>query len=68
MWPLSMDIRLRVAMALDEGATVRAIATRFGVSVAFAVRIAQWQRTGRSQIPGKIGGHRRPLLAGQAGA
>lgn len=67
MLPLSMDIRSRVAMALEEGETVRAAAKRFGVSVASAVRIGQRQRAGRGQAPGKIGGHRCPVLAGEAG-
>ncbi|MFM2388472.1 MAG: hypothetical protein RLZZ437_27 [Pseudomonadota bacterium] len=45
--PLSMDLRMRVAAALEEGETVRAAAKRFGVSVASAVRIGQRQRSGR---------------------
>jgi transposase len=65
--PLSMDLRTRVAAALAEGETVRSAAKRFGVSVASAVRIGQRQRAGRGQVPGKIGGHRRALLAGEAG-
>ena len=64
---LSMDIRTRVAVALEDGDTVRVAARRFGVSVASAVRIGQRQRAGRGQIPGKIGGDRRPVLAGVAG-
>ena len=65
--PLSIDLRVRVAAALEQGATVRAAAKRFGVSVASAVRIGQRQRAGRGQAPGKIGGHRRPVLAGDPG-
>lgn len=53
--------------ALEGGETVSALARRFGVSVASAVRIGQQQRTGRGQVPGKIGGHRRALLAGETG-
>ncbi len=67
MAPLSIDLRLRVAAALEEGETVRAAARRFGVSVASAVRIGQRQRSGRGQVPGKIGGHRRAVLTGEAG-
>jgi transposase len=58
---------MRVAVALGEGETVRAAAKRFGVSVASAVRIGQRQRAGRGQVPGKIGGHRAPVLAGEVG-
>jgi transposase len=65
--PLSIDLRLRVAAALEDGETVRAAAKRFGVSVASAVRIGQRYRAGRGQSPGKIGGHRRPVLAGVSG-
>ena len=65
--PLSMDLRMRVAAALVEGETVRAVAKRFGVSVASTVRIGQRQRAGRGQAPGKIGGHRRAVLTGEAG-
>lgn len=65
--PLSVDLRLRVASALEEGETVRAAARRFGISVASAVRIGQRHRAGRGQMPGKIGGHRRQALAGKAG-
>jgi transposase len=65
--PLSIDLRLRVAVSLAEGETVRAAARRFGVSVASAVRIGQRQRSGRGQVPGKIGGIRRAALAGEPG-
>ena len=65
--PLSMDLRMRVAAALGDGASVRVAAKRFGVSVASAVRIGQRQRSGRGQVPGKVGGHRQRVLAGDAG-
>ncbi len=65
--PLSIDIRTRVAKALEDGETVRAAAKRFGVSVASAVRIGQRQRAGRGQVPGKVGGSRRAALAGESG-
>ena len=65
--PLSIDLRTRVATALAGGGTVRAAARRFGISVASAVRIGQRQRSGRGQVPGKIGGHRRQVLVGEAG-
>lgn len=65
--PLSMDIRLRVARALADGQTVRAAAKRFGISAASAVRIGQRQRSGRGQVPGKVGGSRRAALSGESG-
>ena len=64
---LSMDLRTRVACALEQGETVRAVAKRFGVSVASAVRISQRQRAGRGQVPGKVGGNRRAALSGESG-
>jgi len=63
--PLLIDLRLRVA--LEEGETVRSAAKRFGGSVASTVRIGQRQRAGGGQAPGKIGGYRRAVLAGEAG-
>jgi transposase len=65
--PLSVDIRIRVAQALEDGETVRSAAKRFGVSVASAVRIGQRQRSGRGQVPGKLGGAHRAALAGEPG-
>ena len=62
--PLSMDLRTRVADALDAGLTCRSAARRFGVSVATAVRIGQLRRSGRGLHPGKMGGHRGFALTG----
>ncbi len=61
--PLSLDLRERIAAALEEGLTTRAAAKRFDVSVATAVRLGQKQRNGQGLHPGKIGGH-RPFLLG----
>ena len=60
--PLSLDLRVRVAVVLMEGATVREAAKRFGISVASAVRIGQLARAGRGLAPRKIGGNARPIL------
>lgn len=64
--PLSQDLRQRIAAALHAGETTRAAARRFGVSVATAVRIGQKWRSGRGLQPGKMGGHRRVILNGEA--
>jgi len=64
--PLSMALRTRVAVALEEGERVRAAAKRFGVSGASAVRIGQRHCVGRGQGHGKIGGLRPRVLAGEA--
>ena len=63
--PLSHDLRVRVASALAKGATTRAVAARFGVSISSAVRIGQKQRSGDGLLPGKIGGHRPFILTGE---
>ena len=59
--PLSLDLRLRVAAALAEGATVRAAAARFEVSVASAVRIGQLARAGQG-LEAKRRYGQRPLM------
>ena len=52
---LSMDLRVRVAAALNEGASTRAAAKRFGISVSSAVRIGQLARAGGNLAPRKTG-------------
>lgn len=58
----SMDLRERVVAAMEAGTSARAAASQFGVSVASAVRWSQRQRRTGSVAPGKLGGHRRPVL------
>ena len=60
--PLSLDLRVRVAAALAEGATVRDAVKRFDVSVASAVRIGQLAHAGQGLAPRKFGSHRPPIL------
>ena len=66
--PLSQDLLVRVVSALGEGLSVWAAATRFGISVASAVRLGQRSRSGQGLAPGKMGGHHRPLLESVAEA
>lgn len=61
---LSLDLRSRIAAALDAGETTRAVAKRFGVSVATAVRLGQRHRSGLGLEAGKVGGHRQPVITG----
>jgi transposase len=63
-----MDLRRRIAAALRSGETTRATAKRFGVSVATAVRVGQKWRSGKGLEPGKMGGHRRPVIEGVTAA
>ena len=60
--PLSLDLRVRIAAALAEGATVREAAGRFEVSVASAVRIGQLARAGQGLEPQKFGAPRASVL------
>lgn len=67
MKPLSIDTRLRVASALTDGETTRAVTRRFGLSVASVVRIGQLPRSGRELSPRRIGGSQPRAQRGKAG-
>ncbi len=60
--PLSMDLRERVVAAVLAGDSCRAVALRFGVAVSSVVKWSQRQRRTGSVSPGKMGGHRKPVL------
>lgn len=50
---LSVDLRLRVVEAVENGLSRRAAAERFGVSAASAVRwVEEWHKTGRVEALG----------------
>ena len=60
--PLSAGLRERIVASVGAGSSRRAAAERFAVAASSAVRLLQRvQRTG-SIAPGKVGGHRRPIL------
>ena len=57
--PYSNDLRARVVRAVDEGASCRAAAARFGVAVSTAIKwVQRWRRTG-SVRPQPQGGDNR---------
>lgn len=60
--PLSNDLRERVIVALSRGESCRAVASRFGVAVSSVVKWSQRYRATGSVTPGKMGGHRKPVL------
>lgn len=63
--PYSLDLRERVAAQVMAGESVRSVAAVFTVSVASAVRWSQrWRATGDVR-PGKMGGHRKPILSSE---
>ncbi|MDA9535702.1 transposase, partial [Bradyrhizobium sp. CCBAU 21362] len=55
--PLSLDLRERVVASVLGGESCRSVAERLGVAV-----WSQRQRATGSVTPGKMGGHRKPLL------
>lgn len=60
--PLSNDLRARVVAAIEAGESRRSVAARFGVAVSSAVKWSQRFRATGSVAPGKMGGHRKPIL------
>ena len=63
MGPYSMDLRERVAAAIDEGeGSERQIAKRFRVSVSFVTRLLQRRRDAGTLAPKPHGGGPRPVL------
>jgi transposase len=59
---LSNDLRERVLAAVSAGDSCRSVAARFGVSVSSVVKWSQRYRATGSVAPGKVGGHRKPIL------
>ena len=62
--PYSMDLRERAVARVLAGESVRSVAATLSISAASVVRWSQRQRRTGSAAPGKIGGHRKPILAG----
>ena len=60
--PLSNEVRERVVHALEGGESCRAVSSRFGVAVSSVVKWSQLYRKTGSVAPGKMGGHRKPVL------
>src|ERR687886_2957087 len=65
--PLSQDLRRRLVRAVAEGSSARAAAARFAVSASAAIKLVRRVRETGSAAPAKIGGYRKPLLAGHEG-
>ena len=60
--PYSLDLRERVVRRVESGETVRSVAAVYGVSVSCVVKWSLRYRGSGSAAPGKMGGHRRPIL------
>src|ERR671919_549770 len=61
--PISLDLRLRIMRAVEQGSSIRGAARRFAVSPSAAIKLMQRVRATGSPAPARYGGHRRPLLA-----
>lgn len=62
--PYSQDLRDRVVEAVEKnGMSCRGAARRFGVGESSAIRWVERYRQTGSAAAGKMGGHRRPVLA-----
>jgi transposase len=62
MGPYSMDLRERVAAAIDQGESQRQVARRFRVSFSFVTRLIQRRREAGTLAPKAHGGGRQPAL------
>jgi transposase len=62
--PLSQDLRRRLVRAVEAGASAREAAARFEVSASAAIKLVRRVRETGSTAPARIGGSRKPLLAG----
>lgn len=62
--PLSEDLRRRLVRAVEAGSSARQAAARFEVSASAAIKLVRRVRETGSTAPAKIGGYRKPLLAG----
>lgn len=63
--PYSDDLRERVVAATHTGESCRSVAVRFGVAPSSVVKWTQRAAQTGSVSPGKMGGHRKPVLEGQ---
>ncbi len=57
--PLSLDLRRRIVSAVEEGASIRAVAKRYGVAPSAVSKISRRFRESGSVAPRAMGGDRR---------
>ena len=62
--PLSADLRRRLVRVVEAGSSARKAAQRFEVSASAAIKLVRRVRETGSVTPARIGGYRKPLLAG----
>ena len=64
---LSLDIRKRMAKAVDGGASRNAVAKRFDVAPSTVIKLMRHIKATGSAAPKKMGGYRKPKLAAHDG-
>ena len=62
--PYPMELRLRAVRFVEAGESRHAVAARLGVSVSTVVKWLQRFSMMGTVAPGKVGGHRKPKIAG----
>jgi putative transposase len=62
--PYSEDIRERALARADAGETVRSIAAELQISPSCVTKWKNLRRETGGVSPGKIGGHKKPVLSG----
>jgi putative transposase len=62
--PYSEDVRERALARADAGETVRSIAEALQISPSCVTKWKNLRRDTGSLSPGKIGGHKKPVLSG----
>lgn len=60
--PYSIDLRERAVGAMIAGETARVVAARFKVATSSVIKWHKLYRETGSVEPGKVGGHRKPIL------
>jgi transposase len=63
--PFSMDLRDRAIARVEAGESVCSVALALSISAATVVRWSQRYRASGSAAPGKVGGHKPRVLAGE---
>jgi len=63
--PLSLDLRERAIARVLAGESCRSVAAVLAVSPSSVIKWAQLHRRTGSVVPGKMNGHRRPVLVGK---
>lgn len=63
--PYPMELRLRAVRFVEAGESRHAVAARLGVGVSTVIKWLQRFSKSGSVAPGKVGGHRKPMIAGE---